>query len=136
MTTSSDFKKQHSWFIKKSTFSIEVIAWEMNENHWIWNVYVYLFQDNKLFNDVESAKNLPFHGGCTFDQFCTNEPACGIKYDWQKLDKSLKVGCDYSHLYDDYFNQCHPDDGIPAEIIIDVDRLIQAIEDFNNDIIS
>ena len=135
MTTSSDFKKQHSWFIKKSTFSIEVIAWEMYENHWIWNVYVYLFQDNKLFNDVESAKNLPFHGGCTFDKFYIKEPALGIKYDWQKIDKSLQVGCDYSHLDDDYFTQCHPDDGVPHAIISDVDCLIQAVEEFNNDII-
>ena len=135
MTTNSDFKKNYSLFIKKPTYSIEVFVWEMDENFWIWNVYVYLLKTNKLFNDVKSAKNLPFHGGCTLDKFFTNEPALGIEYEWQKEDKTLKVGCDYNHLDDDYYNKCNPDNGIPPEIISDVDRLIQAVEEFNNDII-
>jgi len=59
----------------------------------------------------------------TYDQVFTQAPAQGIKYDWQKEGKYYKFGSDYSHYMDEHFEEYSAEDGIPSEIVYDVQEL-------------
>lgn len=123
-----DLVKKNEWFVQKKTFTIQINAWEISPDNWVWNVYANIFESHPLFSKVEEAIDLPFHGGCTLDELHTTEPASGIIFDWQKVRKTLKVGCDYNHYCDEYFNHYNPDDGIPIQIKKDVELLIAELE--------
>ena len=123
-------KPSYEWTIAQNkTFSVTVYAWHRGDDFG-WNVYAHIFESHPLFNDVEAAKALPFHGGCTYDHLLTDEPAGGIQYDWQKVDKTLKVGSDYQHYTDDCFMTCDPADGIPHSIEVDAVKLVITLNQY------
>lgn len=123
-------KPSYTWTIEKSkTFTVTVHAWHRSDDFG-WNVYATIFENHPLFNNVEAATELPFHGGCTYDHLLTDEPAGGINYNWQKVYKALKVGSDYQHYQDDFFMTCNPADGIPWQIQADAKKLVQALNNY------
>lgn len=121
------------WAKKTSTYSVEVRAW-FDSTKWNWNVYAHVFNNHALYEDNEALRNLPFHGGCTFDQLKTIKPL-EIKYDWQKEREGKTLGCDYSHIYDDYENHPSPFESafgvIPSPFKYCADELIEALESNN-----
>lgn len=111
--------------VQNKDFSITVRSWKREsvvESEWHWNVYAHICETHPLFSDVDAAMDLPFHGGCTYEQYVTYDPAQGIRYEWQKQVKSLKVGCDYSH-YGDNFGNDDPVNGVPFIIQKDIEHL-------------
>jgi len=121
------FELAREWTLKTNTFGIQIRCWDLS-GRWVWNMYALIYDNHPLFKDPERAYNLDFHGGCTYDEKISSEPARGIKYDWQKLRSMLKIGCDYNHYRDDYFNECRPEDGIPLEIQQDAESLYRQLE--------
>lgn len=121
-------KPSYEWTIEKTRlFCVTVRAWS-REDKFGWNVYANIFEEHPLFNNVEAAKCLHFHGGCTYDQIITHAPAEGIKYDWQKEYKTLKVGSDYQHYMDEYFETCDPAYGIPSSVLYDAMQLVEQLK--------
>lgn len=112
---------------REKTFSVTVKAWLMGDE-WQYNVYAHISEEHKLFNDVDKATNLPFNGGCTYDEIKTMTPARGIQYDFQKEYKILIVGSDYAHLHDNYDNHSSPFDTIPCEVLRDAKDLVKELE--------
>jgi hypothetical protein len=100
---------------------------------WGWNVYAHIYESHPLFNDIDEALQLPFHGGCTYDKIITTAPSQGIKYDFEKVTHCLKVGSDYSHLGDEYHDHQSAFDGIPLEMSRDADELIRALQSYVED---
>lgn len=121
-------KKAVEWSIYQDrNFSVVIRGWKSAEE-FKWNVYAYIFDTHPLFGKVEAMMSLPFHGGPTFDRVIRQEPAGGIKYDFQKVENFYKIGSDYSHAYDNYENDSY-DDGIPAMIHHDAEELAQYLFD-------
>jgi hypothetical protein len=117
----------YEWTVFMSKhFSVTVRAWQ-REDKFGWNVYANIFDCHPLHNDPEAAMRLDFHGGATYDKYITYEPSQGIKYDFQKAQRVLKVGSDYMHLYDDWAEQCDPKDGIPMRIQNDARSLVDQL---------
>ena len=118
------------WAKLTGTFSVEVKAW-FDSGKWHWNVYAHVFNDHKLYDDDNALKNLPFHGGCTYDQVKSFKPLI-MEYDWQKEGESKTVGCDYMHLHDNYENHPSPFDYefgvIPAPFVYCAEALIEELE--------
>lgn len=112
---------------RESTFTVTVKAWLMADK-WQYNVYALISEKHALFNDVDKAMNLPFNGGCTYDQIETMTPARGIQYDFQKEYKTLIVGSDYAHMHDNYDNHSSPFEQIPWEVLRDAKELVNALE--------
>ena len=129
----NDFKKQSIWVKSIDNANIEIKCWSLNGASFIWNVYANIYESHKLFNDIEKALTAPFYGGCTYDKIVTYSPAQGIKYDWQKEGKALKIGCDYNHLGDNYFNSCDTEYGIPDQILNDCNELINFLNRCNDE---
>lgn len=127
-TPKLNFALAREWIVKAKTFGIQVRCWNLSGD-WVWNMYALIYDNHPLFEDPERAYNLGFHGGCTYDEKISSEPARGIRYDWQKLRSMLKVGCDYNHYGDEYFNQCSPEDGIPLGILLDAEALYKQLEE-------
>lgn len=123
----------YSWTpISTKTFSVEVKCWkfEADADEWRWNVYANIFNNHPLFSNPTAAiDSLAFHGGCTYDKIKTIEPAQGIRYDFERVYKTLVVGCDYSHYRDSYYELCDPKDGVPGSIMSDVAELIQQLSE-------
>jgi hypothetical protein len=101
------------WIAKRKTHSVEVKAWHDGVK-WHWNVYAYVFESHPRFNDNEWIMNLPFHGGCTFDQQRIVQPIGGCRYDFQATRKVKVAGSDYNHICDDYENHPSPFDCVPG----------------------
>ena len=117
----------HEWMVyRNEKFGVKVRSFPQG-NGFGWNVYALIYDSHPLFADVQRALNLPFHWGPTLDKFISEEPAQGIRYDWQKVGKYLKVGSDYQHLHDDEFQQCDPVNGIPHQIRRDAEELVNAL---------
>jgi len=116
------------WFIKSDnkSFGVSAKAW-FDGSRWNWNVYARIYSAHPLFNKPSKAKNLPFHGGCTFDEIRTSIPSEGIVYEWQKEVKILVVGSDYAHICDDYENHPSGLEGVPCNILSDANELADAL---------
>jgi hypothetical protein len=119
------------------TFSVTVKSWKTKNYEFIekgygsefrhhWNVYANIFHTHPIYETPELAKDLPLHGGCTFDKQTISQPIGGIRYDWQKVSNTLKVGSDYSH-YMDHFEDEDPARGIPHEVFNDAEALVDAL---------
>ena len=128
----------HEWTpVQEKSFSISVRCWfikgvsGITDDRHAWNVYANIFDNHPHFGNVEWAKNLPFHGGCTFDKIITTEYAKpeAERADWMKTYKCIKVGSDYAHYGDERFEQYSPADGVPSEIQCDVLELAAALAD-------
>ena len=118
-------KPAYEWRVfGNNDFSVLVRAWGRTDGTWTWNIYANLFDSHPLHGEPARAKELPFHWGCTYDSYITTEPSEGIKYDFQKVGKVLKVGNDYAHYQDDWAMCSDPQDGIPYRIQSDVRILI------------
>ena len=119
-------KPSYEWMvIKGKSFGVLIRAWHKYDGLFGWNLYACIYENHPYFDNVEKAINLPFHGGATYDEFLSCEPAQGLRYDWEKVRKCLKVGCDYSHLYDDFFERSNPFDGVPSQIQSDALELVE-----------
>lgn len=122
-------KPSYEWTIHQSkTFSVTVRSWHRHDGFG-WNVYANIYDTHPMFGNVEWAMNLPLHGGCTLDQLITIAPSQGIKYDWQREQKTLKVGSDYQHYGDEYFMHFDPLQGIPSSILRDANELVQCLQE-------
>ncbi len=114
----------------EKTFSVTIKAWQLTDK-WNWNVYANIFENNDLFNNLDDAFQLPFSGGCTYDEVKTFTPARGIQWDWQKETKTLVLGSDYAHIHDNYDNHSSPFDRIPCEVLRDAKELVEALNQIN-----
>lgn len=102
-------------------FSVFIRAWKSGDE-FKWNVYACIFEGHPLFGNVDAMMCMPLHGGPTYDRVITQEPARGVEYDWQSVEKSYKIGSDYSHYQDNYENDSY-DHGIPPMIRHDAEEL-------------
>lgn len=120
--TISEASREWRVFTDNKTFSVLVRAWYSDssvhfDGPWRWNVYAVIFEDHPLFSSPEKALEvLQFHGGANYDKRITTDEARGNQYNHQRSFVSLKIGCDYNHLHDEYFCQSNPKDGIPWAI--------------------
>lgn len=121
-------QKAVEWVIYRDrNFSVLVRGWKSGDE-FKWNVYANIFDTHPMFGNVDAMKCLPLHGGPTYDRVITMEPAGGIMYEWQKQEKSYKIGSDYSHAWDNYENDSY-EDGIPPMIRHDAEELAQHLFD-------
>lgn len=124
-------KQKYEWMVYRSeNYVISVVGWggytALRGNDWCWNVYVTFNETHPYYEHPEKAVyEIPFHGGCTYDEKIEYTPSRGIQYDWQKTLKALKVGCDYAHIGDDWIKHCDPKDGVPGVIQNDVNEIIE-----------
>ncbi len=125
----NDLQPLHNWWYRQDSYLIEVQCTK-RLGEYIWTIYAYIYDKHPLFHEPDLAKNLPFHGGCTFDVKVIYTPLKGVQYDWQKTSETVKVGADYNHDGDYYFTTCNPVDGIPYRIINDINDLSQALEQY------
>ena len=121
------------YIAREGSFTVSAKAWwqkptrgEEHKTGWNWNVYAYVFDKHPMFKDDEKLKDLPLHGGCTFDELVIQQPL-EIKYDFQSIKTKKVVGSDYSHLYDDHNNHESPFDGIPCYVLRDAEELVKAL---------
>jgi len=126
---------KYEWnVVSTDSFSITIVAWHLKEHEWKWNAYVYLSENHELFAEPQTAiDNIPFHGGCSYDQYITMIPSLGIRYSWQKSHTVLKLGCDYNHYGDEYYSGCAPEYGVPFTIQDDVKRIYEYLKGDNDD---
>ena len=117
-------QKAVEWVIYKDrNFSVFVRGWKSGDE-FKWNVYACIFDTHPFFGNVDAMMSIPLHGGPTYDRVISQEPAGGIKYDWQKVEKFYKIGSDYQH-YNDYYDDCSYEDGIPPMIRHDAEQLAE-----------
>lgn len=115
-------QKAVEWTIyKDSNFSVSVRGWK-DSVEFKWNVYAHIFDTHPLFGKVEVMMCIPLHGGPTYDRLLVSEPAGGIQYDWQRVERTYKIGSDYQHA-GDYYEECSYEDGIPPMIRHDAEEL-------------
>lgn len=117
-----ELTKRHEWIVHADTFSLMVSAHRQCED-WVWCVYVLVSAKHPLFINPEAVCELPFHGGCTYAEKFTQEPARGMRYEWQRTMSYLKIGCDYHHIDDDRYAVMDPADGVPRSIKSDMEAL-------------
>lgn len=110
-------------------FSVIVRGWTYESLDGVknnWNVYANIFDSHPLFGNVNAMLSLPFHGGPTYEKLITTEPAQGIRYDFEKVAKTYKIGSDYAHYMDHY--EDHPADaGIPPSVLFDANELVREL---------
>jgi hypothetical protein len=102
-----NWEKKNVWRKSGKDFMVEVFHATVNipENRYFdgknrWCVYAYIYPKHRLFSTFhgddhwqDATQNLPLHCGCTY-----------LDYMMRKGEIScIKVGADYSHLYDDKF---------------------------------
>jgi len=120
---------------QEKSFSITVRCWAREgvagimEPAAVWNVYANIYDNHPMFSEPERARNLPFHGGCTYDKYVTHEFATpeAERSQWMRTSRALKVGSDYAHYGDDQYESAMPSDGIPWSIRRDVEDLAEAL---------
>lgn len=123
-----ELKPRHEWMFKCKTFGIVVSCYSPDDVEWTWCLYALIYDNHPLFNDPEAAvEQLPWHCGCTYEERFSQEPARGIRYEWQRKGEWLKVGADYAHLYDDHYKICPPSDGIPPGVMADARELFDVL---------
>lgn len=115
-------RKAIEWVIYEDrNFRVLIRGWNRGDE-FKWNVYAFIFDTHPLFGKIDALMCAPFHGGVTYDTLITHEPARGIQYNWQKVDKFYKIGSDYSH-HGDYYENDSYEDGIPPMIRHDSEEL-------------
>lgn len=121
-------QKSVEWGIYRGKkFTVFIRGWKSGEE-FHWNVYACIFEGHPFFGNGDAMFSMPLHGGPTYDRFIIAEPVEGIKYAWQRIEKSYKIGSDYSH-YGDNYEHCSYDDGIPPMIRHDAEELAQFLFD-------
>lgn len=122
------------WWSRVTHYS-EELGYFVVGRDWNWNVYVNIFENNHLFKDYQKVLDeAPFSGGVTFEGKETREPLGGIKYEWQRVTKTIKIGSDYSHIWDRCTKDMSPDKGIPAHIEKDALELVDWMEKHSYDV--
>ena len=129
----ANFKEVKQWFARGNSFSVEVKVWKISGETFIWNIYANVFEKHPIFDDNQAINNLPFHGGVSYDRESVNQPLGGVRYDFQAVTKVKKVGCDYNHLGDNYFNSLDGSKGIPSDIERDAKELFDFLENYQGD---
>lgn len=122
----SEYKEKRIWTKQCDTHSIEISRHEKGyapdgEGKYAWCVYVYVYPKHPLFVqlDINSSSYLyndiisrmPLHGGCTYCSInYTDHERGGAGEDYKTVELeapkriSIKIGCDYAHLYDEGFS--------------------------------
>ena len=95
---------------------------EMDRGENNWCLYAYIYPEHpmfKLFNfpshdyyskEASFIEDMPLHGGVTYleyywtDSEMLGAPSYGQKALEQPLKTSVKVGCDYSHAWDEIYS--------------------------------
>jgi hypothetical protein len=95
-----EYNKSESWATRGDNFCIEVKHWKSGDSN-RWNVYAHIFEEHPIFKDIEKQKNLTLHWGPTYHKLKTVDDI--EKHKWSKLSKTITIGSDYAHLYDERF---------------------------------
>lgn len=128
-----ELKKRYEWMHRGSTCGM-VVSCHGEEGDFTWCVYALVYENHPEFSNPEKLiESLPFHRGCTYDEKYSTAPARGIRYDWQKEHSWLKIGCDYHHYGDDYYQSLNPEDGLPQCIINDAQKIFNSLNGVEND---
>ena len=98
---------KHSWYAKIDGFSVEIVNWGENFEH--WNYYVSFEYQNtpKKLWDILTATSTTKYGIDYYDSWLVDiDWHGGITYGeyiWDGLQeiRAVKAGCDYSHLWDE-----------------------------------
>ena len=109
-----------------NNFEVEIIHWHMADDEWFnnecWNVYATIKQGHPLFDKMKDVQtddyssamdNFPFefHGGITYIHNNTD---------------NIKVGDDYLHYGDDYFQKCKE---LPVEVKLEAEELFKFLSE-------
>ena len=129
MTKKNEYKIRTSFtIVGTELYLVEVVGWSNKDYYceledkvvegrdWKWNVYAYIYDNNSLYENCGELSKAPFSGGITLALQETSEPLGGVKYSWQKESKFIRVGSDYSHIWDSCTRHLSPFDGIPPHI--------------------
>lgn len=108
-----EWLEKNSWVKRSDTFSVEIVHWtskpyqdfdkDPNFEEHRWNVYLYIYPTNKLFDKIKKCN-------CIYDKelnLFDNLFHRGITL-FSKDDFSVKIGSDYGHLYDELFKISGP----------------------------
>ena len=98
----------------KNTHLIRLVNWRYDESgeREVWNIYLSLFEDHPLF---ERARNYNYPFG---DAGWCPEMHGGVTH-YEKSEKHVEFGCDYSHYRDDFYQQTHD----PEQFLVDLKLL-------------
>lgn len=106
-------------------FTLEIVRWEspaIETPDWSkpleykWNLYAYIYREHPLFGEFSFnsreyleksvVMDMPFHGGCTFLEYnYVDHEGYGEKEKVYEIPEkvSVKIGCDYSHYGDEWY---------------------------------
>ena len=117
-----------------NNFEVEIIHWHMVDDEqkikqldlgWpgneCWNVYATIKQGHPLFDRLKDVKTDNYDGAMDIFPFCFH---CGITYVHNNGD-NIKVGDDYLHYGDDYFQKCKE---LPVEVKLEAEELFEFLE--------
>lgn len=117
--------KRDEWLIGGDNFTITIthVLGRCSDEKPVhcWCLYVTISSGHRLFdeacnNTVDYDCSLgdkiygKFHGGCTF---------------YSKQRSYVKIGCDYQHLWDDYYMECEK---LPGDILDDAEELFEFMQ--------
>ena len=122
------------------TFCVTVKNWKRKKADWIgskvvisdepanyWNVYAFIYEDHPAFNKPGLISNLHFHGGITYDRTLTEQTVLGIGWPKDEPRVTIKVGSDYAHYGDEYYENEDGNDGVPWSIQNDCGLLVEQL---------
>lgn len=124
--------KVDEWLIQGTNFNVSIRhhlqkgSGELGtEDSNKWALYTNIFSTHPLFKKACKNKNdydlelgneiySSFHGGCTY---------------YNKQLDYVKIGCDYNHIYDEFFERSTE---MPSEIVSDAKDLFDYMNSFEN----
>lgn len=122
------WKHKDTWSMRGEGCAVEVCHWnfyaenmqEYRVNH-KWNIYLVVGKKHPLY------KTLSEHTGSDFDVPIPFDMHGGVTYfDNNTKDGYVKVGCDYSHYMDDYYNEAATPEAVP-DIFAEAEQMLAVI---------
>lgn len=113
-----NLKHADKWTVEGNGFAIEVSRHDTYGGENGWCLYAVIRKGHPLFDllnvegkrdwEIDAINSMPLHGGCTYFEPIVHakdgDGLYGRNYKRGEIH-AFKVGCDYSHLHDEWFRQ-------------------------------
>jgi hypothetical protein len=124
-----DLKPRFEWvrYNSEGQYNLIVSCHQVEPPHYHtgpyrWCVYLQYIEGGDLDKSIYNIEELPLHWGVSYDRRIHTMPY-KKEYDWQQDSKSIKIGADYNHCDDRHYTHQNPLNGIPIQILRDIDEL-------------
>ncbi len=136
-----EFRKVETWHGEHKGVRYEVAHWHLG-----WNYYIILpveqipeekrkvfildskkskYNPERIENNYDSIPDLDWHGGITFYEKFFGQVVCKNLIEVNVT--SIKMGCDYMHLFDE--NKTYTFNLVKSDVIHSIDKLLDFVPD-------